>query len=261
MKKLILSLVIAGVGMTGQAHAEDGAPGASLLERKSVGVLPVLAPGLSRTATFQGVASMADRVSSKSTVSPRQLTQLEAAQGFGFAGASTEIDIVLLQLGAMTSALALELDNVESFKGSLELLGTAREVLAPLAPEVAQAFDRYLEAARQGKIDSQALGDLFAAAEAGIAKGPARAHGYLTAGLWFGLSMISATLGSSTPEFAAMAGPLAVLFEEDADLSGSDVKVAVSLRAVAKLISAEKIDTAKVTATLAQVFKLNADKP
>ena len=261
MKTLILSLVITGAGMAGQAHAEEGAPGASLLERKSVGVLPVLAPGLSRTATFHGVASLADRVSGKSTVSPRQLTQLEAAQGFGFAGASTSIDIVLLQLGTLTSGLALEHSNPEGFKASIELLGSAREALAPLSPEVAQAFDRYIAAARQGQIDSTALGDLFAAAEAGIAKGPARAHGYLTAGLWFGLSMIDATLGTGTPEFTAMAGPLAVLFEEDADLSGSDVKVAVSLRAVAKLLSAENIDTAKVSATLGKVFEIKADKP
>lgn len=78
------------------------------------------------------------------------------------------------------------------------------------------------------------------------------------AGLWFGLA-IDATPGNGNADFAAMEGLLATMFEEDADLGGSDVKFAVSLRQVARLLIENKGDSAKIAAALSKVFEVGAD--
>lgn len=263
MKTTVLSWLMAGVLAASLAPSEgaraEGPGGNALLDGKTVGVLPVLAPGLARDATFQGVALMTTGTVKHTGYSPRALARVSAESGFGFAGASTDNDIALMRVGSLVGGLALELNDAASFAESVGLLGQAREQLAPLSPDVLAAYDRFLAAAKDKRIDAAALASLFSAAEAGIARGPARAHGYLCAGLWFGLAMVGASTEGSSPDFAVMAYPLAVMFDEDTEFEGSDRKLARSLREVAGLLTAPRLDGPKFMGALKAVYAVEAD--
>jgi len=246
------------------ARAEDALPkpaDADLLNKKTVSVLPVLATGPSRKTTFLEVASTALVGDKKAPLMPGAVTSVEAGTGFGFAGASTDKDIALLQLGFLVGSLPLNADDPKAFSAAMDMLGPARALLAGLAPGVVSAYDRYVASARGGSIDVPALAALFEAAEGGIATGPQRGHGYLTGGLWFGLAIVGATQGQVNPAFVSMASPLAVLFEEDAEFEGSDRKLAASLRQVAGLLKAETLDVQAFSTAVSGAFKVSADAP
>lgn len=265
IKSFSLSAVlVAALTFPGSALAEEGLPkpaDSDLLGKKTVAVLPVLGAGASRRATFLEAASVAARTDGKSPFAAKDVTSVDPSQGFGFAGASTEKDIMLMRIGFLVGSLATDVDDTAAFAKSIETLVAAREVLAGLSPTVISAYDRYVASGKNGRVDVDALAELFMAASEGIAAGPARAHGYLTGGIWFGLSMTSASLGKPNPGLASMAGPLAVLFEEDAEFDGSDKKLAAALRDLAGVLKAETFDGERFKAGLIAVFSVEADKP
>jgi len=192
---------------------------------------------------------------------PRDLVKVDPTQGFSFAGASTELDLTLLRVGFLAASLALDVEDLGAFTRSTETLKKAREALASLSPAVVAAYDRYVASAGQRRLDVNALADLFDTAEVGIATGPARGHGYFEAGLWLGLGLVGVTGGYIDPAFPSMAPPLAVMFEEDAQFEGSDRKLAASLRELAKLVAAERVDVAAFRQALAKAFAVTADTP
>lgn len=260
----VSSLLVATLAFPASALAEEGLPkpaDADLLGKKTVAVLPVLAAGASRRATFLEAASVAGRADGKSPFHAKDVTSVDPSQGFGFAGASTEKDVMLMRLGFLVGSLATDIDDAAAFGKSVEMLGAAREVLAGLSPTVVAAYDRFVASGKSGRVDVDALAQLFMGASEGIAAGPARAHGYLTGGIWFGLAMTSVSLGQPNPGLASMAGPLAVLFDEDAEFDGSDRKLAAALRELAAVLKAETLDGERFKTGLIAVFSVEADKP
>lgn len=260
----VSGLLVSALALPSSAFAEEGLPkpaDADLLGKKTVAVLPVLAAGASRRTTFLEAASVAARTDGKSPFQAKDVTSVDPSQGFGFAGASTEKDIMLMRIGFLVGSLATDIDDATAFGKSAETLGAAREVLAGLSPAVVSAYDRYVASAKNGRVDVDALAELFMGASDGIAVGPARAHGYLTGGIFFGLAMTSASLGKPNPGLATMAGPLAVLFEEDAEFDGSDRKLAAALRELAAVLKAETLDGERFKMGLVAIFAVEADKP
>lgn len=246
------------------AMAEEGPPrpaDSDLIGAKTVAVLPVLGAGAARKTAFIEAASVAALTDGRSSFAASEVTSIDPSQGFGFAGASTEKDIVLMRMGFLIGSLATEVDDPKAFASTVEMLGAAREVLAGLSPAVVTAYDRYVASGKARQVDVDALADLFMAASEGIAAGPQRAHGYLSGGIWFGLAMSSASMGKPNPGLASMAGPLAVLFEEDAEFEGSDRKLAASLREVAGILRADKLDGERFKNALMKVFTVEADAP
>lgn len=258
------AVLISALTFPTMAFAEEGLPkpaDSDLLGKKTVAVLPVLGAGASRRATFLEAASVAARTDGKSPFAAKDVTSVDPSQGFGFAGASTEKDIMLMRVGFLVGSLATDVDDTTAFGKSVETLGAAREILAGLSPTVVSAYDRYVASAKNGRVDVDALAELFMGASEGIAAGPARAHGYLTGGIWFGLAMTSASLGKPNPGLASMAGPLAVLFDEDAEFDGSDKKLAAALRDMAAVLKADTLDGERFKTGLIAVFSVEADKP
>jgi hypothetical protein len=257
--KLIVSL--AALALTTSARAAD--PDEKLfLQAKPKGVVPVLVSGASRAATYQQLAALttADR-DKPALAEPRTIAKVEGGQGFGFAGASTDNDVALMSYGFIVSALVLDLAEAADFADDVKQLEAGRELLAPLSPAVLAAVDKYIASAKAGRVDPGALASIMSATEVGIAVGPPRGHGYLSAGIWFGLALVAASNGEIPAELVSMARPLAVMFDEDASLGGSDRKVAASLRDVALIASTQPFDGKAFQDALTKAFSVQADTP
>lgn len=256
--KIIATALIVALGVPAfAAEPTDKA----ILGAKTVGVLPVLATGLSRKASNQALTlATAGRAEKPGVVDPNSVVKIDANSGFGFAGQATDADVILLGYGFVLSTLVLEAGDPARLAKSVDVLKKGREVLAPLTPELVAAADRYIAAGMAGRVDLEALAALLGAAQEGLAKGPARGHGYLVAGFWYGLTLVAVSNQSVSTDLVALARPLAELFDADAQFDGADRNVAANLRAMAAIIGAESIDVEAYKAALGKGFDVKADK-
>jgi len=247
---------------SGALGLDGGEPSdASLLEARTVGVLPVLSAGPSRDGAYLRMAAAVEQGAEASRPGLRagELASLDVDAGFAFAGESTEDDVHILRFAFILGGLAAEAHDPHAVRETAHSLAAARGLLAPLSSDAIEALDRVVAAAHEGRVDTRAIVESLRAAEEGIAAGPARAHGYLAAGLWFGLSMLAATLDEVDPGFIAMAGPLAMMLDEDAVFGGSDRRLAAELRAVAGLLGAPQLDAAAQRDALTRAMTVSAD--
>ena len=179
-----------------------------------------------------------------------------------FAGPSLEADLFLLHyafaLGALPTLTA------EPRRALVTQLASQRGALADLTPALGAAIDRALASAARGDLDANALALTMRAAEAGTASGEPRAHGYFVAGLWFAFAMTMAAAQEPDLSFAAMAGPLARMFEEDAEFGGSDRQIAKALREAARLgagaiVGQTHVDVDALKAVIRSVLAIKGD--
>lgn len=267
MKQLMngaLVAILAVSALAAPALAEGGAPPDSeFLGVKPVGVLPVLAPGLSRRDAYQRVAALAlGGEAAKPVAAPSGFVSMDGAGGgFAFAGSAEMSDILVMQYAFMLGALPTDANDPAAMAKSVAALEQSREALAPLSPEVVKAVDAFVASAKAGKLDPGQLANALMAAEKGIADGPARAHGYFASGLWLGLSMLAAAIGEADQSFLAMSGPLAVMLEEDAQFGGADRKLATVLRGVTKTFTNGKVDQQAYLQALAKIADVKPDEP
>lgn len=246
------------------ALAEGGDPqDAELLGAKTVGVLPVLATGMSRQETYLHVTAMVMRgVEANVGGDGAKLVPMEASDGgFAFAGESTSADVRILRFAFVLGGLASNAADAELFKQAVGFLESEREAIAGLEPRLIAAVDRYITGAKAGQVNAQALVDSLGAAEVGIANGPERAHGYYATGVWLGLSYLALAAGEPDPNFYGMAAPLATLLEEDAGFGGSDLALAKEVRALGELLSTPRASLAGVQRHLEAALAVEADAP
>ncbi|MCA9518717.1 MAG: hypothetical protein KC635_27460 [Myxococcales bacterium] len=256
-------LIVTPVGASTALAAEPAPPSdAALLTAKTVGVLPVLAVGESRELAYGRVAAMAARGEGRGIAPPGALVSLDTDGGFAFAGRSTSADVQLMQYGFLLGSLPTVSDDPAQLAQVVDKLVAGRDAMAPLAPGVVKAVDRFIASAKGGELDPAALGAALMGANEGIAAGPARAHGYFAAGVWFGLSLLAATMdeGGVDDAYLAMAGPLATMFEADAEFGGSDRTIARQLRSVARMLGGQGgVDATAFKAALMSAFTVGAD--
>jgi len=258
MKTMITALIVVCGSSAWAAAPTDK----QLLGAKTVGVLPVISTGPSQAAATLAVTiASVSGADNKSSFDPNKVAKVDPNQGFGFAGQATSNDIKLLTYGFLLATLALDSEGTPEFKAQAQKLAGARELLAPLVPEVVKAIDQYLTGAQAGTFDVQALATALAAGQRGLIAGPARGHGYLVAGLWTGLSVMAITSKAVSPDLIAMAPPLATMFEEDAQFEGADKKVAASLRELAKLLGNTDLSAATYVEAMGRMFSIKEDAP
>ena len=254
---LFVSLTL---GSAAPSFADTPRPSATLTDGQVVGVLPVLTTG-NRAAAYERLTALVeDRAGHNGVLAPTAIAPLTGDQGFGFAGASTDQDIALFRLAYLIGSAPSVDGDTQELAAIAQRVAAGKDAFAALGPELAKAMDTIAAKLARGVVDGRAIVDLMRRAEEGIAKGPARAHGYLAAGLWLGTSMLAVGLPSPDTELAAMAGPLATLFEEDAELGGSDRKIAVELRQVATMLERGRVDLVAYQASLGRVMAVGADK-
>jgi len=264
MKHVIATIVTLGLALgTGTSALAAEPTDAELLEAKTVGVLPVLATGLSRQDTYRNVAAMGLRgVEAKPKGHGAGLIDLGAGEGgMAFAGSSSTADIRILQYAFIAGGLASNADNPAMYKDAVAYLEGQREALASLSPKLVAACDAYVAAAKAGRIDVESLVNALAAAEEGISAGPERPHGYFAVGAWLGISFIALAAGEPDPDFYGMAVPLATYLEEDAIFGGSDRALAKEVRAIGKLLAQKNPDLEALKKHLGAALDIEADEP
>lgn len=247
------------------ALADGGEPqDAELLGAKTVGVLPVLATGVSRQETYLHVTAMVMRgVEANVGGDGAKLVPMEASGdgGFAFAGESTSADVRILRFAFVLGGLASNGGDEALFKQAVAFLESEREAIAGLEPRLIAAVDRYLTGAKAGQVNAQAVVDSLGAAEVGIANGPERAHGYYATGVWLGLTYLALAVDEPNPNFYGMAAPLATLLEEDAGFGGSDLALAKEVRALGELLATPRASLDAVERHLAAALDVEADAP
>lgn len=264
---VVAAFALVGLALTlapGHALAAGEPPSdAEILNSKTVGVLPVLATGLSRQDTYQHVAALAVRgIEAKPTGNGAKLVDLNGdGGGMAFAGSSSTADIRILQWAFIAGGLASNMAEPEVYKQAVAFLEAGREGLASLSPKLVAACDRYVAAAKAGRVDGEALVQALSAAEEGISAGPERAHGYFATGMWLGLSFLAAAAGEPDPNYYGMAVPLATLLEEDAGFGGSDRALAKEVRAIGFLMSQANPDLETLQKHLGAALAVEADAP
>lgn len=264
LKGSVVLVALAALGAGGAvARAEAGPPpdDGELARAATVGVLPVLMPGPSRQAGYASLAATWSRGQAGQAVgAPGEFVTVDGpGGGFAFAGQAGAGDVQIMKYAFLLGATLTQASNPERLAEMVKTLTDGREVLAPLSPAVVKAVDAFLASAKAGDIRAAALAEALMAAEEGIAAGPARAHGYFAAGVWLGTAMTAAGIDGLDPAFAAMAAPLAVMLEEDAQFGGADRKLAAVLRDVAQTFAAGKPDPTAFRAALSKVVDVTAD--
>ena len=252
-----LPLFLALGALMASAHAaragDPAAPDdAAFIGAKVVGVLPVMATESSRERHYRRLggalasafARTARTARAGQAADARDLPTLVAPPPLAFAGPSLEADLFLLHYAFALGALPTLAD--EPRRALVTQLATQRGALANLTPVCGAAIDRALASAAGGNLDANALATAMRAAEAGTASGDPRAHGYFVAGLWFAFSLTMASAEQPDLSFVAMAGPLARMFDEDAEFGGSDRQIAKTLREAARLGAAPFVGQARV---------------
>lgn len=255
-------------------------PGAEVFRQaKTVGVLPVPVLGPSRERSYNDVAQAVGRAwdrwdaAAGSSAAPpptdaalRSWVQLDTALPLGFSGASVEAELFGLRYGFGLGVLG-SLRGADRTALAADLWNK-RALLASLSPATLAAITRYLEHAQRGEADAPALAAALREAEAGTATDAARAHGYFVAGLWCGIAMTMATAQQPDLAFVALAGPLAAMFDEDAEFGGSDRTIAKALREAARivaapLVAAQAIDVGAFKAVVGSLLaaKSDAERP
>ena len=267
MKRFITTLIVLGLGLALAPHhalaAGEPPSDASILNAKTVGVLPVLATGSSRQAAYQRVAALTVRgIEAKPGGDGAKLIELkDDGGGMAFAGSSSTSDVNILKYAFLVGGLASNADNPDLFTRTLAFLEGQRETLASLSPETVAAVDRFVAAAKAGRLDGEALARAMSAAEQGISSGPARAHGYFATGIWLGISFIALAAGQPDENYYGMSVPLATLLEEDAQFGGSDQALAKEVRAIGQLLSQQRPSLDDLQKHLGAALSVEADAP
>lgn len=257
LRKLFGTLTLSTLIAT-PAFAAEGTPRPEdLLGGKTVSVLPVLTSG-PRAAAYQHLEATLASATGRSLVDPTAMVSIDEAAGFGFAGASTDSDVTILRLGFLIGAVGST--DAERMNKVIKTYEKARESLAPLMPEVIAQADKVIAAAREGRVDTHALASAMRFAEEGIGKGPARAHGYFAVGLWIGMSGDIAATPYADSGFTAMAFPLAVMLEQDAEFGGSDLVLAGELKKIANMLVAGTVDAKAYGAAIMAAMSIKADR-
>ena len=250
LRKLFGTLTLSTLIAT-PAFSADGSPRPEdLVNAKTVSVLPVLTSG-PRAAAYQRLEATLAAASGRGLVDPTAMVSMDESAGFGFAGASTDSDVMILRLGFLVGAVGST--DAERLDKIIKTYDKARESLAPLMPEV-------VAAAREGRVDTSSLATAMRLAEEGIAKGPARAHGYFAAGLWIGMSGEIAATPYADTGFTSMAFPLAVMLEQDAEFGGSDLVLAGELKKIANMLVAGTVDVKAYEAAIMAAMSVKADR-
>jgi hypothetical protein len=231
-----------------------------ILKAKTASVLPVLTTG-NRAAQYRAIGASITTASKGSDVAPSSFIPAMGEQGFGFAGQATENDTQILRLATLLGASTAQRGDADALRQSAESIAGARQVLASLDPNLVAAVDRYVASARQGVVDGEALATAFSLAEAGIAKGPARGHGYFVTGLWLGLTLLYAANPGDASALVDMTHPIATFLEEDAEFGGADRKLAAEVRRIGALFGAAQVDYDALKDSLSRALSVTADAP
>ncbi len=252
--------------------APPEAPAADLGSYKVVAVQPVLATGGAQDPLWTALGYVLGAAPVTASAEGRAATAKLAApevqaRGLGFAGKATEGDVRILRNGAALGfgLLMLVLEDPKAPELFQKLQG-AQGDFATLTPDVQRLVAKIVAigaGAQQGD-----LGPLYAqlleAASTGIATAtaddpaPARAHGYLTAGLWASLAMVGSLKGNGSA-FAGMAEPIAMMLDEDASFGGADRALAATIRAMGAELAKPEASFEALSASLDAVFKVQAD--
>jgi len=186
--------------------------------------------------------------------------------GFGFAGASSADDIKILRYGLAAGLLPVMVKygatkRANALAGGLD---SSAALLGKLTKETQASAAVLRTLGKSGKAGGKLLGMLYATAirsgMVGIAKGPQRGHGYYITGVWASGAVLVASLGGSSV-WADMGEPIAVLLDKDAAFGGSDRVLARHVRAIAAEVRKDAPDAKKIMGIVAQMNKVEADKP
>lgn len=258
----LATAVTVSLTMSGVASAQTVPDDAEFESAEIVGVQPVLVTGASPEAAWAEVSGfLASPQARKTAAAPASLPKLTGDSGFGFAGKAAAADIRVLRhavLVGVYAGLVAQGDGNDKLRHTL--IGSVDTVYASLTPGAKGAVAKLLQRLANGKFDSAAIAATFRAAEAGIADGPQRAHGYLAAGLWAGLATMVAGIDGDRGPFVTMAGPLMVLLREDAEFGGADKTIARHMEVMSGLLGNKSPESSKILDLADQILKVNPDK-
>lgn len=191
---------------------------------------------------------------------PTELPELEVS-GFGFGGSSDAGDLLALQAGYIVGRMtalgaAGDVAGVRQLARWLEArLGT----LAFLSESLGESLAAFAAGALAGEVKVDLVDQLLGAAEAGIAAGPERGHGYFASGLWAGLALLGGATDGGRRTLAATGANLVAYLEEDATAEGSDVGVARHIRAILAELGGGRPDLQNVVAAGRALLALRPD--
>ena len=198
---------------------------------------------------------------------------LPKTAGFSFAGEATAADMSILRYAmvlGMVPAMA-RAGMTEEVAKTTEALASQHSVILGSLSEAARLSAALLitvtrdEEAAQSVGIGQALGAALTAGMLGIAEAAAkdsatqRAHGYYTAGIWAGASLLIGMAGGSN-EWSDMAEPIATLLDKDAAFGGADRQLATHLRAIAGAVREGNVNLDTVKQSLTAITKIAADR-
>lgn len=206
-------------------------------------------------------ADLSSRLNAPKPVMP----QGSGDQGMGFAGDSSQVDIVTLQYGYILGALPLlqiaKGDEFQGYVAELQKLSSAHKLYAPAASAQIEA---YLKAAATGKIDQVAYMGMLREATQGIAnsKDPSgqRLHGYLLMGLWSGFVSMASEAGKVPANIFAIGNALEQLMTQDSSYGSSDQRLAGQLKVLNSVLKEEPISKEKVATSIKVILATKADK-
>lgn len=206
-------------------------------------------------------ADLSSRLNAPKPVMPQD----SGDQGMGFAGDSSQVDIVTLQYGYILGALPLlqiaKGDEFQGYVAELKKLSSAHKLYAPAASAQIEA---YLSAAAQGKIDQVAYMGMLREATQGIAnsKDPSgqRLHGYLLMGLWSGLLSMSVEAGQLPDNINTFGTALEQLLTKDSSYDSSDQRLAGQLKVLNAVLKESPISKEKVSTSIKVILATKADK-
>lgn len=258
-------------GATGKLGAlEDGA-----LERLDVvAVQPVIyadsaAAGeiggvMSRVATMGADSARAARMlRSAPMLAPVMVGQEQAADGFGFAGQSSEQDIETLRVGYTLGMLPLmQATDGNRYKVAVAQLANMPRVQG-LSEGAQKAVDTFVFAAQRGDVDQAAYMAMMEQAMLGIAGSEdasvQRRHGYLLVGLWSGLAMLEAEGGVVSARLIESGKTLVRLLEQDAAHGGSDLALAATLKAMIEELGQQAPSADALAVQAGRLLKTRSD--
>lgn len=240
------------------AHAaEPAVPDMTKYHLKAV--RPVVGLGTSRALTGASLVAQYSRAGDRAAAFVRTVDQLGPIQrGLGFAGASTPSDVEALRAGLLLAALPLLMNKggASQVRAETELKAFVANA-AGLARPVRELIMVVVDG--QGKkVGSERHMDLLAAAADGIDGEAVRLHGYLTVGMWAGMSSVVSFDGPH-PALARAGESLASLLESDASMVGSDRTVAEDVRKIALQLRAELPSTNEVLDGVSRIARVGPD--
>lgn len=206
-------------------------------------------------------ADLSSRIVATMPVKPKAQ---DGQEGLGFAGSSSEVDIMTLKYGYILGALPLlQISKGDEFAAYIKELKQLAGYHKYYTPAASAKIETYLNAAATGKIDQVAYMAMLREATQGIASSKdasgQRVHGYLLMGLWSGLLSMSVESGQLPENINSFGRALEQLLTKDSSYGSSDQRLAGQIKVLNSVLRESPVSKEKVATSIKVILATKAD--